>query len=129
MTGHSNKLFRAGDSKEAHPHVLVLVAWNRLILRPPFHLQIRNDVLASRRRCLIAPLLANFHDPGEVMPQFAVLHAVRRAKSKFIQPAVDLLEWLAKKLDRFFAVLFKGRHFRYTLVHHRPRSSDDPGPG
>src|SRR5205823_8803286 len=39
MTGH-NKLFRARDSKEAHPHVLVLVAWNRLTLGPALHLQV-----------------------------------------------------------------------------------------
>ena len=100
----------AGSSKQAHRHVFPFVSGKGLIVRPAFHLQIGNDVLPGRRRCLIAPELLNFHYPGQVMPQFAVLHAEGRTPGKFIQPAMHLFKRLAKEPDRFFAVFLKGRH-------------------
>ena len=74
---------------------------------PPFHLQVRDDVLAGRCCRLVAPKLPHFLDPGLVMPLLSVPHPIRRLPGKLVQPPMNLSEWLAEKLDGFRTMLIE----------------------
>jgi len=101
--------------EQAHPPVMLLVPWKRLILAPPLLFQIGNDVQPRRRGSLVAPKFARLLNARKVMPQPAVAHPVGRLARELIQPAMHLFKRLSQHGCRFRAVLWERRHFQFEL--------------
>lgn len=109
-------------SEQPQTDVVLLIARERIALRPALLLQIGQDMLTRDRPSLLAKQCDGLTDADLVMAHPTMAHAIGRLTGKGIKPAVNRLERLAKEREGFCTVVLNSGHVEHSLVVDRGAS-------